>query len=78
MKDYYRDLECRNPKVALIKTDIMKCRTLLEAQMTYLRLKGLVEESSTTYYDNAVKTQTRTATVEEKTAKHTALRQGWL
>lgn len=78
VQDYYNDLLYRNPKVTLIKEDIMKCRTLLEAQMTYLRLKGLVEESSVTYYDNAMKTQSRQATVEEKTAKHSALRQGWL
>ena len=78
IRDYYHDLECRNPKVTLIKQDIMKCRTLLEAQMTYLRLKGLVEESSVTYYDNAVKAQTRPVTVEEKAVKHTALREGWL
>ena len=78
VKDYYCDLECRNPKVVLIKPDIMKCRTVLEAQMTYLRLKGLVEESAATYYDNAVKAQTRQVTQEEKTAKHTALREGWV
>jgi len=78
IRDYYRDLECRNPKVTLIKADIMRCRTLLEAQMTYLRLKSLVEESSVGYSDRAVKAQTRMATEEEKQVKHTALREGWL
>lgn len=75
---YYNDLLYRNPKVTLIKSDIMKCRTVLEAQMTYLRLKGLVEENHVGYSDRAIKAQTRQATVEEKQVKHTALRQGWV
>ena len=78
IEEYYNDLLDRNPKVTLIKEDIMKCRTLLEAQMTYLRLKGLVEESSIGYSDRAIKAQTKLANEEEKSVKHAALRQGWL
>lgn len=78
VKDYYDDLVYRNSKVSIIKEDIMKCKTVLEAQMTYLRLKGLVEDSANTYYDRAVYAQTRKATKEETQYKRSALREGWL
>ena len=78
VEDYYRDLAYRNPKVVIIKEDIMKCRTVLEAQMTYLRLKGLVDESSSNYYDRANKAVSKIATKEEKNVKRSALREGWI
>lgn len=44
---YYEDLEYSNPKVAIIKEEILSKKTLMEAQKTYLKLRGLVEADST-------------------------------
>jgi len=44
--DYYKDLYKVNNDVKVIKEDILKCKTVFEAQNTYLRLKDLFEESS--------------------------------
>lgn len=43
---YYRDLRRQNPAVATIKEDILKCRSVLEAQNTFARLRGIVEMES--------------------------------
>ena len=42
--DYYEDLAYQNPKMESIKDKILSCRTIFEAQRTYLKLKDLVEE----------------------------------
>jgi len=44
--EYYEDLFKVNPDVKVIKEDLLKCKTVFEAQNTYLRLKDLFEESS--------------------------------
>ena len=46
VKEYYEDLYKVNNDVKVIKEDILKCKTVFEAQNTYLRLKDLFEESS--------------------------------
>lgn len=48
--DYYEDLVARNPNVAKIKEDILRCRTLIEAETTYLRLRSLTEDRSLLYH----------------------------
>lgn len=44
--NYYYDLEKMNSQMVLIKEEIISKRTLMEAQRTFLRLKGIVEEST--------------------------------
>lgn len=46
---YYTNLEYDNPSVVLIKEDILRCRTLMEAQRTFLKLKSLFETSESVY-----------------------------
>lgn len=41
---YYKDILYLNPKVSQIKEDILKCKTVLEAQKKYLNLKATLEE----------------------------------
>ena len=47
--NYYNDLEYSTPGAIKIKEDILKCRTLMEAQRTYLRLKSLLNEETSSY-----------------------------
>lgn len=49
IQNYYEDLEYSTPGVIKIKEDIMRCRTLMEAQRTYLRLKSLLGEQVSVY-----------------------------
>lgn len=44
IKYYYEDLLEENPRVEELANDILGCRTLLEAQMKYLKMKDLIEE----------------------------------
>lgn len=77
---YYEDLEDMNPRVSCIKEDIAKCRTLLEAQMTYLRLKGLCGETDQAYYESAAKNNDRKLDEKEIASyeRKSILREGWL
>ena len=43
VQDYYTDLVDGDPRYESVKEDILKCKTVLEAQRTALRLKDLVE-----------------------------------
>ncbi len=43
--DYYNDLYDNDSGVEVIKEEILKCRTLFEAQKTYLHLKSLYENT---------------------------------
>jgi len=52
---YYADMVQMNPKVIKIREEILKCRTITEAQRTYLRLKGLVETERTFHHTREVK-----------------------
>ena len=49
IKKYYRDLYEENPKVARIKEEILKQKTITEAQRTYLLLKDFLEETPSVY-----------------------------
>lgn len=71
--DYYNDLEYRNPSVVLIKEDILSKRTLMEAQRTYLRLKGLVE---TTAHERRLSHTGSEAYAEPR--RKNLLREGWV
>ena len=42
--DYYEDLLAKNPKIEGLKKDILACKTIVEAQRTYARLKSLMDE----------------------------------
>jgi hypothetical protein len=42
--NYYEDLVFSNPRVEEIKTQLLECRTLGDAQVMYLNLKDLVED----------------------------------
>lgn len=50
--EYFEDIEAYNPDIVKIKEEILRCRTLFEAQRTYLRLKSLVKEAPKTSYDH--------------------------
>jgi len=51
---YYNDLLIADSRVEKIREDILKCKTLMEAQTTYLRLKHLYEENESVY-DRGIK-----------------------
>ena len=73
VRDYYEDLEYRNPKVVKIKEEILSKRTLLEAQKTYLKLRALVEDTDYRVYKSGKKTYV------ESTKKNPApLHEGWV
>jgi len=46
---YYNDLEFAEPSVIKIKEDILKCRTMMEAQKQYMRLKPLLGARTSSY-----------------------------
>lgn len=61
---YYRDLYKKNPNVIKIREDILKCRSVLEAQRTYSRLHMIVDMDS-----NAVPSGRKTeSTTEDRVA----------
>lgn len=73
VREYYEDLEYRNPKVVKIKEEILSRRTLLEAQKTYLKLRALVEDTDYRVYRSGKKTYV------ESTKKNPApLHEGWV
>lgn len=73
VREYYEDLEYRNPKVVKIKEEILSRRTLLEAQKTYLKLRALVEDTDYRVYKSGKKTYV------ESTKKNPApLHEGWV
>jgi hypothetical protein len=55
--NYYVDLVSINPKVKDIKEDILSCRTLLEAQTTYMRLRSLVDNRQSLYHTSTARPQ---------------------
>lgn len=69
--NYYYDLENMNSQMVLIKEEILSKRTLMEAQRTFLRLKGIVEEST----DVDRRDINRSDTIEKK-EPHQELRAG--
>jgi hypothetical protein len=71
---YYENLEYSNPSVIVIKNDILKCRTLMEAQRTHLRLKPLYEISESAYDRKFSPRKKR----EVETTKSLPIKDGWL
>jgi len=77
--EYYQDLRKIHPGVERIKNQILECRTLREAQNTYLRLKHLIKEKS----NNLVEMKTNSPVIQEtKQLRRFDLnrvkREGWL
>lgn len=77
--DYYEDLEIRNPKVIKIKEDILRARTLMEAQMTYMRLKSLVDKNTAPRVTTRHKTK-KVESIRKQTNTENDLKipEGWL
>ncbi len=71
---YYREQENSNPDVSKIKNEILRSRTLFEAQMTYMKLKGLVENDSN--YDRRVTREKNTFAESDRQSLN--IRKGWL
>jgi hypothetical protein len=46
VEDYYESLISENPNYKVIKEDILKCKTIVEAQRTAIRLSSLVEKKN--------------------------------
>ena len=44
--EYYEDLEAKDPSVRKIKKEIMRCKTVLEAQQTYMNLYDLIVDKA--------------------------------
>lgn len=72
---YYEDLEYANPKVSIIKEEILSKRTLMEAQKTYLKLRSLVEATST---DQMKLAHFAEKTYAEPVKKKPFLHEGWV
>ena len=74
VRNYYEDLEYRNPRMVKIKEEILSKRTLLEAQKTYFKLRSLVEDNGDSYklYNSGKKVYS------ESKKKSTSLREGWV
>jgi hypothetical protein len=75
ISNYYTDLEFSNPSVIQIKEDILRCRTLMEAQRTYLRLRGLITENYSPYDRREIREK---VTVEKLPSKKLKSRKGWI
>lgn len=76
--EYYEDLESYNPGMVKIKEEILRCRTLFEAQRTYLRLKSLVREAPETSYDHFYREQSEKKPAVPKDRGNVFIRKGWL
>jgi len=74
VKFYYEDLKFANPRVAEIKSSIMKCRTLFEAQKVYLNLRDLVDN-----YVSPIKEIKEEVVIEEDTVytEPLKIKKGW-
>lgn len=76
---YYEDLEYHEPLVIKIKDDILRCKTLIEAQRTYLRLKSLLKENPE--YDRKVVADNRSLYEKQKEVRKVAklkIPKGWV
>jgi len=49
IQDYYQDLLYENSNVKKIKDEILKCKTIIEAQKTFINLKDLINETHLPY-----------------------------
>lgn len=79
VEDYYESLLDENPNYKVIKEDILKCKTLMEAQRTALRLSNLVEKSSGTQIKRpSAFTDTRLKESSKEPDVKNLKRKGWL
>lgn len=72
---YYHNLEIENPNVVLIKEEILRSRTLLEAQITFMKLQGLIEQNTAGYDRKVVRDKN---VFVEKPKKDLKIRDGWV
>lgn len=72
---YYNDLEYAIPSVIKIKEDILSCKTIMEAQKKYLRLKPLLSDT-TSAYDR--KSKMVKNTYVESTKQRLPRKEGWV
>lgn len=72
---YYNNLEYSNPSAVIIKEDILRCRTLMEAQKTALRLKPLWEKVESAYDRKFVGGKD---TFVESSKQTLPIKEGWL
>lgn len=76
---YYRDLYRKNPAVSKIKEDILKCRNVLDAQRTYLRLHGIVDMENPVAYEEPKVQESAEPSIQEILNKSTEkVHKGWL
>lgn len=75
IREYYQDLVESNPNVAKIKSQILKCKTLFEAQKTYLNLKDLVESVTSTKNERTISESVK-GTYDSSSIK-SLIRKGW-
>jgi len=73
--NYYLDLEEAIPSVRAIRGDIVKCKTLIEAQRTYLRLKSLITDETSDFKHKIVREGN---TYSEDNIETLQIREGWL
>ncbi len=73
--NYYTNLEYSSPSVILIKEDILRCRTIMEAQKTSLRLKPIWEESHSAYDRKVVSGKSSYA---ESSKQKLDIKKGWM
>ena len=79
IQSYYRDLVEANPKVKLIKEQILKSKTLIEAQKTYLNLMDLVETSANMYIaKKKIDESHEKEDIAPSRVKSNLVRDGWL
>jgi len=80
VRDYYERMVDRYPNMKKIKEQILKCRTLMEAQRTYLSLKDLIEDSPSPYHKIPLIKEDDKGTEREKAylSSGMKIREGWL
>lgn len=71
---YYHNLEVSNPNVVTIKEEILRSKTLMEAQLTFMKLQGLVEKNSN--YDRKVVREKNV--FAESNNQELNIRKGWM
>lgn len=72
---YYNKAESSNPAIVIIKEDILKCKTLMEAQRTAMRLKPLWDGNESSYDRKVVQAKN---TYAESSKQTLPLKNGWM
>ena len=73
---YFEDLLEANPSVEKLREDILSQRTLIEAQRTYMRLKGLLSTGDYHYTERKVRRPKNTFV--EADSGNLKIRKGWV